>query len=847
MSLLARALFTASVFFIYVAVYAQTDTTTVKILPDSIGEGPDQRMPVFMISADDLEQEMESQDISGLLQSSRDIFTSTAGYNFGSARFRIRGYNSDHTLISINGVLLNDMETWRTTWWKWGGLNDVTRYMTVRTGIHPSPYSFAGVGGFSEIDGRATNFRKGTKVGYALSNRAYRHRIMATHSTGLMANDWAFTISLSRRWAGEGYVEGTFYDAYSYFISAEKKINKKHSIGFIGLGAPNRAGRNGLSVQEAYDLVGSNYYNPFWGYQDGEKRNARVRDTHKPLLMATHYFTPNERSRLQSSVYYSFGKGSYTSLNWFDAKDPRPDFYRYLPSFFGEEDPAMAAQVEQAWMNDPNTRQINWDQMYFANSKNLYTLENADGIAGNTVTGNRSKYIVEDWRNDLQLYGFNSVYQSAISERSKLTVGANAHIHQTRNYKMVDDLLGGDYWVDIDQFALRDFNDEDLAQNNLDTPNGVITEGEVFGYDYTLNVNRFNAFGQYEYSLRKLELYVGAEIAHTSFWRDSEYRNGRFPDDSGGKSEVQNFLHFGIKGGAEYKLSGRHFIRANAMLQTRPPSPRYSYLSPRTRHEVVPGLQNQTVFGGDLSYIVRYPWLKLRATVYYTEINDQVWARSFWHDELRTFVNYSMTGVDHLHMGAEFGAELDLTQTLSLSAVYAGGQFLWNSRPTAKITADNSQEVLAEDRTVYLQNYRIGGMPQQAASVGIKYRSPKYWFAGVNANYFGQIYLDPNPDRRTSDALGNYITDDPQWDELLEPTRLDDNFTVDLFVGKSWRINRKYYINVNLNMSNVLNNTDFAIGGFEQLRYDRTDIDRFPPRLSYLFGRTFFAQISFRL
>ena len=247
MSFHFRAFITGVFVLLNVILVAQTDTTQTTILPDSIGEGTNQRMPVFTISANDLQSEVEAQDISGLLQSSRDVFTSTAGYNFGSARFRIRGYNSDHTLISINGVLVNDMETWRTTWWKWGGLNDVTRYMTVRTGIHESPYSFGGIGGYSEIDGRATNFRKGTKVGYAMANRAYRHRIMATSSTGLMKNNWAFTVSLSRRWAEEGYVEGTFYDAYSYFLSAEKKINDKHSIGIIGFGAPNKAGRNGLS------------------------------------------------------------------------------------------------------------------------------------------------------------------------------------------------------------------------------------------------------------------------------------------------------------------------------------------------------------------------------------------------------------------------------------------------------------------------------------------------------------------------------------------------------------------------------------------------------------------------
>lgn len=824
---------------------AQRDTTQVTLTPDTVDYFSQPMTPDFAISAEDLEAEMESQDISGILQSSRDVFTATAGFNFGAARFRIRGYDSNHMPISINGIQVNDLETGRTTWWRWGGLNDVTRYMTVRTGIQPSPYNFGGLTGFSEIDVRATNFRPGTNVSYAAANRTYRHRIMATHSTGLMDNNWAFTVSLSRRWAGEGYVEGTFMDAYAYFISAEKKINNKHSFGFVGYGAPTMSGGNGLSVQEAYDLAGTSYYNPFWGFQAGEKRNARVRNNHQPMMMATHYFTPNKDTKLQTSVFYSFGRSGQTGLNWFDARDPRPDFYRYLPSFYSPDDP-MFAVTTNAWMNDVNARQINWDDMYFANRKNLYTVENADGIEGNNITGNRSKYILEEIREDLQFYGFNTLYSKRLSNKSMLNGGGSAQFHRSRNFRVVEDLLGGDFWVDIDQFAIRDFNDDDLAQNDVDRPNRVVRQGESFGFDYDLHVHRYNVFLQYTYSLRKWEFYVGGDLSNTSFWRHSRMRNGRFPDESFGDSDVQSFLHYGLKAGAEYRITGRHYITANVIHQTRPPAPRFSYLSPRTRHEVIPGLTPESLSGGDLSYHMRYPKLKIRATVYYTEINNQVWSRSFWHDELRTFVNYSMTGVDHLHMGTEIGVRANVTPTVEFNGVFAGGQFLWNSRPTAQITRDNAPEVLATDRRVYLKNFRIGGMPQTAASMGLRYNSPKFWFAGFNANFFAHIYLDPNPDRRTEEALGNFVTDDPQWNELLQQTRLDDNFTVDMYAGKSWRVKRKYFVNFNVNVTNVLNNQTFAVGGFEQLRYDRTNIDRFPPRLSYLFGRTFFAMVSFR-
>lgn len=841
--MLASALVALPFFFAHSA-DAQETPITEPAARDTSGMDDAPKTAIYTVTADDLDAELESQDVSGLLQSSRDIFTSTAGFNFGSARYRIRGYQSSNTLVTMNGVLVNDLESGWARWFRWGGLNDVTRNITVRTGVQDSPFNFGGIGGYTNIDLRASEMRPGTRVSYASSNRAYRNRIMATHSTGMMANGWAFTASLSRRWADEGYVEGTYYDAAAYFLSAERKINETHSLGLVFFGAPIVQGRQGLAIQEAYDLVGSNYYNPFWGYQNGEKRNSRVTNNHTPMGMLTHYFTPDSRSSLTTSLYVTGGRGGITGINWWDARDPRPDYYRYLPSFF-DNDPEGFAAATAAWTGDPANRQLDWDQLYFANRKNLFTLENADGIEGNDVTGNRSKYILEELRNDLFVYGANTVYRKQLSERQTLTAGGSVHFHQTRNYRMVEDLLGGDFWVDIDQFALRDFNNPDLAQNDLETPNRIVREGDVFGFDYTTHVNRANVFAQYQYEVGLWEFYAGAELSSTTFWRNSAMRNGRFPDDSYGESPKTSFIHYGLKAGATYKVTGRHFVTANLVHQTLPPAPRFAFLSPRTRHELVPGLTNQNIFGGDLNYIVRYPRFKARATLFYTEINDQVWARSFYHDELRTFVNYSMTGVDHLHMGTEIGIEAGVSSTTTINAVLGTGQYTWNSRPTAQMTRDNAEEVLATDRTVYLKNYRIGGMPQTAASLGVRYNSPKYWFAGINANYFGHIYLDPNPDRRTEEALGNYVTDDPQWNQILEQTRLDDNYTLDMYFGKSWRIQRKYFIRVNVSANNLLNNQDFAIGGFEQLRYDRTDIDRFPPRLSYLWGRTYFAQVSF--
>ncbi|MFN4233389.1 MAG: TonB-dependent receptor plug domain-containing protein [Bacteroidia bacterium] len=832
-------------FLLTIQLKSQTDTTSL-LVPEKDSTENKYRLPIFSTTAEDVDAELESQDISGLLQSSRDVYTATAGFNFGSARFRIRGYGSANTVVMINGVKVNDLESGFATWSNWGGLNDVTRFMEVRTGVSASRINFGDIGGYSNIDTRASSLRKGTRFSYALSNRTYTHRLMLTHATGMMENGWAVAASISRRWANEGYVEGTYFDAWSYFLALEKRINESQSLNFTVFGAPIEQGRQGLAVQEAYDLAGDNFYNPFWGYQAGKKRNARVSNNHRPMFMLTHNWKISEKTKLNTSGYYTFGESGLTNLNWYDAKDPRPDYYRYLPSYFslrGEEEKYQEALNN--WKNDVNTRQINWDALYNANMKNLYTAQNVDGIAGNNVTGNRSKYILEQNVNSIQLMGINAISHTKINDKFNVSAGLN-YTHSKNNYfKRMHDLLGGDFWIDIDQFSERDFNDINVAQNDLDNPNRLIRKGDKFGYDYDINVNKAEAFTQVEYQLRRWEFYLGAQLSHTTFWRTGNLRNGRFPEESLGDSEKKNFTNYGVKGGVVFKISGRHYLTTNALLMTKAPLPRTVFLSPRNRNLIVPNLQSEEIKSADINYIIRYARLRTRATLYYTEINNQVWNRSFYHDDFRTLVNYTMTGVNHLYTGAEFGMDLTISPSFNLTSAFGTGQFVFNSRPTATITRDNAAELLAENRTVYFKNYRIGGMPQTAATIGLKYSSSKYWFAGFNVNYFDDIYVEANPDRRTEEALEKYVVTDPQWQQALAQEKLPSQYTVDFYFGKSWKI-KSYFINLNINVNNVLNNKEFRTGGFEQLRYDIDQLERFPPKYSYHFGRTFFAMLSLR-
>ncbi|MEX1003226.1 MAG: Plug domain-containing protein [Crocinitomicaceae bacterium] len=823
------------------------DTTRINTFEYSLNDNT----PVFVTTLEDIDENNGGGNISGLLQSSRDVFASAAGFNFFAARFRIRGYNNDKTTIFLNGVPTGDAITGWSEYYKWGGLNDLTRYAETKNWLTANPYHFGGIGGYSNIDVSATSIRKGFRFSYANTNRAYRHRLMGSWGTGMQKNGWAFSASFSTRYAQEGYVEGTFYEAFSYYLAAKKKINENHSLNLSIMGAPRRRGRSNIFVQEVYDLTGNNYHNTNWGWQtlasgDSIKRNANIAKEHVPVIVLNHDWKIDEKTTLKTSVLTTFGKRGRERLNWYNAQDPRPDYYRYLPSYHeSRNDPANAALWRDRWVSgNTDFTQINWERLYRANDNNLYSLEDADGEVGNTVVGKRSKYIMENqWSNELSFSGA-SVLNKTI-EKMQITAGVYYQMQRNHIFKTISDLLGGDFWVDVDQFAEQDYIDPNAAQNNLENPNRTVGVGDIFGWDYYIHNHEATAFGQAQWKLDKIDLYAAVEISDQFFWREGVYQNGRFPDNSKGKSEVYNFFNYAAKGGITYKVSGRQFITANGAFLTEAPTSRSVFISPRTRDFTVDNPVNETIYSADINYILSYPKLKMRMTYYYMERKDALWTRSFYHDEYRSFVNYVMEGVDYFHQGIEFGVDGKVVGGLSASGVFAWGQHLYNSRPTATVYRDNSAELIDEDKLIYLRNYKIGGMPQSAASVGLKYSGKGYWFAAANFNYFMDIYLDPSPDRRTAEAIEGFYVSDPQWNEALDQTRLDNGYTLNIMGGKSFKIG-DYFLSLFANVSNITNNTNFVNWGFEQLRYDKTNLSKFPPRIAYMFGLNYFVMATLR-
>ena len=356
----------------------------------------DRELPTITVDEGD---DQEDSNISGLLQSGDDLFASMTNYTFSPARFNRRGLESEYSEGYLNNLPINDLESGGVYWNTWGGLNDVMRHDEEVIGAEISEWGYGGTASSFNTDLRASSQWKQKKISYAVTNRSYRNRIMGTWSTGLLPSGWAVSLSASRRWAKEGYIEGTFYDAWSYFASVEKRFGDKHALNFVALGAPYKRGGSSTSIQEMYDLSDDHYYNSFWGYQEGKKRNSKVYSGHQPLFMLRHDFAINPQLKLTTALGYQSGKNGVGGLDWLNANDPRPDYYRRLPSYV--DDPVLAEQMRSALSSDQDLRQIQWTNLYQVNLNSEYTVEDVDGIPGNTHTGALSSYVLEERRSDI--------------------------------------------------------------------------------------------------------------------------------------------------------------------------------------------------------------------------------------------------------------------------------------------------------------------------------------------------------------------------------------------------------------------------------------------------------------
>ncbi|KAF2516195.1 carboxypeptidase-like regulatory domain-containing protein [Flavobacterium foetidum] len=827
---------------------------------------------LITLSDNDFSDDNSSSEMtSGLLQSSRDAFMQTEAFSWGQARFRVRGLDSENGTMMLNGMTMNKIYDGRPQWSNWGGLNNVLRNQEFSVGTTASNYTFGGILGTQQISTRASSYRKGSSLTFSGSNAAYTWRAIGSYASGMSSSGWAYVVSAGKRWAEESYFEGTDFNADSFFLSVEKKVNTKHSLNFTGFYTPNSRGKNSPNTTEVTNLLGEKY-NSYWGFQSGKKRNARIKRVEEPLFMLNHYFKINDKTNLNSTVMYQFGQVGNSNIDYQNADSPDPVYYKKMPSYFsslyakdygefsGEFTPDYenAAKNKTALLANP---QIDWNAMYFANQKQTQ----------NGYEPSKSHYVLYEDRTDDKTFAVNSNLNTQLTSNISFDGGFTFRKLKSHNFQYLLDLLGGEYFDDIDSFYKGN-----LSQSDLLHPDRQVKKGDTYGYNYNFLANTLDAFTQFKFVYNKTEFYLAQSYSMSDYQREGLYQNGLYPTTSLGKSEKVNFENFGFKGGFTYKISGKQLLFFNAAHLTRAPSLRNTFSNSRLNNSIVDGLESENISSADANYIYRSAKLKLRLTAYYTLIKNTSKTSFFYaegifdngagYDATDAFVSQTLTHLDKKNTGAELSFEYQLSSTIKTTLAAAYGNYIYNSNPNVMITNDaniskDNKQTTFDFGQAYLKNYKQPGTPQQAYSFGLEYRNPKFWWIGTNVNYLAENYIDVSPISRTSQFYINPANGFPfpeatseRGNELLKQERFNPVTLLNINGGKSWRISKKY-IGLFASVNNVLN-TIYKTGGFEQARNANfralnqdvsSGTPSFGPKYYYGYGRTYFLNLTIGL
>ncbi len=792
---------------------------------------------LISLTEDDLnDQEFNIDNTAGMLQASKDVFQRRAAFDFSQAYFRPRGYDSKYAEVFINSLSMNHPFNGRPQWSNWGGLNDILKNQELSYGLNSSNLSFGSLLGVTNISIRPSQFRSGTKVSYSFANRTYGGRAMVTHNSGLQKNGFAYSFSASRRWAKEGYIDGTAYDAFSLFGGIEYTFGK-NSLGLIAIYSPNTRGSAAAITERVYEALGRKY-NPNWGFQVDKIRNARLRTIKEPIFMLNYSFQ-GEKLAITTNIGYQDGTRGTSRLDFINAPNPYPNYWRYLGSIV-------------------DAPQIDWSKLYDANQSVL-----------NVRFPGAAHYLMYQDRTQDKLLSANTLINIKLGNRLSVDAGASFSRLLSENYAIPLDLLGAAYYRDVNPFNLLN------GQPTRNDLNGQIDKGidDRIKYSYSLLSSQINGFFQLHLELKKLSFFFSSRYRVHSYQREGHFLNESFLENSLGKSSPLEFSNMGFKAGLLFKISGRHLFSLNGMLVSNPPTIRNSFINVRENNLPINNLKNELISALEANYIFRTPKVKGRLSGYYSSADNGT-GLNFIFAQIGSgtdFFQEVVTEIQKRHLGVEVGLELQLSPTTKLTAAAAHGahQFAGNPRVTVNFDTVGLNNGRINDLGFKdlgfadMKNLYLANGPQQVYSLGLEYKDPNYWWIGATTNYLSHSFVDPASIRRTNDFFKdpNNPSGDPidtvnqnVANKLLEQEKFKSFYLLNINGGKSFPL-KSNYLSLFFSINNLFE-SEFKTGGYEQARtstYESLVADmangsserNFGNKYWFGHGRTFFANIAY--
>ena len=759
-----------------------------------------------------------------MMNSNSNVYTSNVGYLWSPVRFKFRAYSSQYSDIYMNGVQVNNLENGQFNYSTIGGMNDATRNQDAATPFEVNAFGMSSIGGSSNYDFRASNYAAGNKVTLSGLNRNYTLRAMYTYGTGLTKKGWAFFGTVGYRWANmnTAAVDGTFYNSLGYFLSAQKVINENHSLNLATWGNPTERAQQGASTDEAYWLANDRQYNPYWGYQNGEKRASRVVNNYEPSVLLTWDYKINERMKLTTSAFTKYAKYSSTRLNY-NGQNPAPDYWKNFPSYnydvwsnTGTADEYAAWEKSRDyWMSSIRHREIDFDKLYFANQQ-LNT------------TGHDAVYWIEAKHNDHLANSLGSTFDWSIDNSTKFQVGLQLANNKGYHYSTMEDLLGGAYFHNVNTYAQGRYasNDSEI-QYDLNNPNGVVREGDKMRYDYDIISQNAKAWASFVKDKGISHNYLSVKMGATQMWRNGHMLNGFYDPAKGwaknasyGKSGKAHFLDGGFKVGSTLNLGKGNSISMGVGYEARAPRASVAFESPEMNNNFVPNLKKEKIFSAELGYALNCSWARLNLTGYYTHTYDGTDWQNFYFDDVNSFTYVSLTGLEKDYYGAELGVTFKVTSNfdINVTGTMAEAKYTSNSRVDYMLSTEGT----TKQDICYNKGMRESGTPLAAVSLGLSYRI-KGWYLDLTGNYYDRIYLSYSPCMRYYETLSKagYVNNVNGQDVINVPQQAKGNggFMLDASIGHQFKV-AKRPLSVNLMLTNITNNQKICTGGYEQSRSD---------------------------
>jgi|GEM_PF-6087693 len=672
---------------------------------------------------------------------------------------------------------------------------------------------------------------KKTSFSGSLGNQTYSGSLKGQVYYTLFSKKWTGNIVVTRRWAQEGYIDGSLYDGWGLGAVIQGQLTPKNTVRAALFYAPTRWGGHAPLTERVYQKMGAQY-NPLWGMQLSLQRNSYISKSSMPLFFIRYAFHPNRWS-ITASLMGHRGKRSKSRLDYQNADNPFPDYW------------ANQAHIE-------NAPQLDWVSMYRINQNQH-----------NTQFPGAAKYMVYDDVIQEKSLTAQLAFTRELGSKSTWSTLIVATTMQDANFAQPIDLLAASYYNDVNEFTLIQGAP---AQNDLGNTKKL--RGQKIKYNYTRSAQLLRIQNKYAYHSNKIKGAIQLSIDHNSFYRNGLFTHQAYPDTSFGKSKQLQFTPYTLASYLSITLGRHHQLNLSGTVATQAPKFDDSFISPREHNATIPQLRVEKQRGIAGSYTLKTTRIQAQLSTYWYRFSEGSRIQSFFANGGigSHFFNVISTNLGRKHMGMEGSVQLQVSQPFSIHLAMALGQYIYDANPNIAVNYDpnalENNEIapvsLKDLGPAYLKNYHLASGPEQFYGLALRYATPKYALQ-VGSNYYNNQYLQLSSLRRTSTFFINPLTNGQPFQEidltlakaLLHQEKLAPTLLVSAALSTWWRI-KTLDFSLSASLKNILNTT-YKINGYEQHRLAsytslRDDVAlgtqrNFGPKYTVGMPRTFSVQL----